>query len=141
MIIGIGFDGTCVTDEFPKIGQEIGSVDILKKLTDTGHQLILFTIRSNIDNPESENNKIHLKSGTYLTDAVKWFKKHKIPLYGIQTNPTQKTWTTSPKAYCELYIDNAALGCPLKYNKYISSKAFVDWEKIEKLLKEEYLLL
>jgi hypothetical protein len=35
-----------------------------------------------------------------LGDAIKWFKDNDIPLYGVQTNPTQKHWTTSPKKLC-----------------------------------------
>ena len=46
MIISIDFDGTCVTHEFPLIGKDIGAVPILKKLVQRGHQLILFTMRS-----------------------------------------------------------------------------------------------
>ena len=32
MIIAIDFDGTCVTDEFPKIGKDIGAVPYSNKL-------------------------------------------------------------------------------------------------------------
>jgi hypothetical protein len=129
MIIGIDFDGTCVTHAFPKIGKDIGAIPVLKELTQKGHKLILFTMRSD------------LGSANYLAQAVKWFNDNDIPLYGIQTNPTQKEWTTSPKAYCQLYIDDAALGCPLKYDHKISSRGFVDWKKVRKMLKNEYLLI
>jgi hypothetical protein len=33
-----------------------------------------------------------------------------------------------------LYIDDAALGCPLLYNPEISDKPFVDWVKVEEIL-------
>ena len=46
MDICIDFDGTCVTHEFPIIGRDIGAVPILKSLVDSGHRLILFTMRS-----------------------------------------------------------------------------------------------
>src|SRR3990167_9217708 len=112
MIIAIDFDGTCVTHEFPKVGINIGAQDVLKELVANGHQLILFTMRSDIVNPTGEDNELHLESGNYLSDALSWFELYEIPLYGIQANPTQHTWTTSPKAYAQLYIDDAALGCP-----------------------------
>jgi hypothetical protein len=60
---------------------------------------------------------------------------HNIPLYGIQSNPTQKQWTDSPKAYAHLYIDDSALGIPLKYESG-ESRPYVDWEEVEKLLIE-----
>ena len=70
----------------------------------------------------------------FLTDAVNWFKDNNIPLYGIQSNPTQLQWTTSPKSYAELMIDDSALGCPLKFDLKISNRPFVDWVEVEKLL-------
>lgn len=128
MDIVIDFDGTVVTHEFPKVGKDIGAVPVLKDLVKNGHNLILFTMRSDIINPKTDDVFIVPKSGKYLTEAVNWFKKHGIPLYGIQTNPTQHTWTTSPKAYGQIIIDDAALGCPLKIDTDICDRPFVDWE-------------
>jgi hypothetical protein len=135
MIIAIDFDGTCVTHEFPKIGKDINAVSVLKELVGNGHQLVLFTMRSDIINPTGEDNELHLESGKYLTDAVNWFKENGIPLYGIQNNPTQHTWTTSPKAYAQIYIDDAALGCPLKFDKDFAERPFVDWAIVRAMLK------
>jgi len=142
MIIAIDFDGTCTTHEFPKIGKEIGAPRVLKKLVKSGHKLILYTMRCDFlgnetlsGSPTGSNKPL-----MYLRDAVNWFKKHKIPLYGIQVNPTQHTWTISPKCYAELYIDDAALGVPLKYDPNISEKVFVDWNKVEKLLIKKEII-
>lgn len=128
MDICIDFDGTCVTHEFPNIGKDVGAVPILKKLVQRGHRLILFTMRSNKDDIP------------YLDDAVQWFQEHEIPLYAIQTNPEQKSWTDSPKAYANLFIDDAALGCPLKYDRSYSIRPFVDWEKVEQELIRRNIL-
>ena len=125
MTIAIDFDGTCVTHEYPIIGKEIGAIPILKELVENNHQLVLFTMRS----------------GKELLEAVNWFKENEIPLYGIQTNPTQNTWTTSPKAYAHLYIDDAALGCPLIYNPSIADRFFVDWEEVKEILIKKGILL
>lgn len=59
MKIGIDFDGTCVTHDYPRIGKDIGAVPVLKELVERGHKLILNTMRS----------------GKELEDAVEWFKK------------------------------------------------------------------
>ena len=138
MVVCIDFDGTCVTHEFPKVGKDIGAVPVLKDLVKNNHQLVLFTMRSDIVNPTGEDNELHLESGNYLTDAIEWFKQNEIPLYGIQTNPTQHTWTTSPKAYAQMYIDDAALGCPLSYDVkgVFSTRPFVDWVRVRHLLVE-----
>jgi len=126
MIIAIDFDGTCVSHKFPKIGHDIGAVPILKELISNGHQLILFTMRS--DRP----------NGNFLTDAVNWFKENDIELYGIQYNPTQSLWTTSNKCEANLYIDDAALGCPLIYNE--RERPYVDWYKVREILIENKII-
>ena len=123
MDILIDFDGTCVTHDFPYIGKDIGAVPVLKELVTKGNRLILFTMRS--DNNEA----------MYLTQAVNWFKDNGIQLYGIQTNPTQKQWTDSPKAYGQMLIDDIGLGIPLKLDIKLSDKPFVDWEGVKQLLK------
>jgi hypothetical protein len=138
MIIAIDFDGTCVTHEFPKVGRDIGAERVLKLLVENGHQLILHTMRSDMKNPKSRDYDIHTEGGNYLTDAVNWFKHRNIPLYGINENPTQKDWTTSPKSYANLYIDDASLGCPLIYgeldkkeNIVMYKRPHVNWEAVE----------
>lgn len=140
MYICIDFDGTCVTHEFPSIGKDIGAIPVLKELVNKGHKLILFTMRSNMKDVKSLDYNIHSQSGNYLDEAVEWFKNNKIPLYGINVNPDQITWTESPKAYGHLYIDDAALGIPLKYNVNISGRPFVDWEEVYKLLKSQNII-
>lgn len=137
--IAVDFDGTCVTHEFPKVGKDIGAVPVLKKLVENGHRLILFTMRSNCDNNSNFSVEYpEIINGTFLDDAVNWFKENDIPLYGIQTNPTQKDWTSSPKAYAQLYLDDAALGCPLIVPS--EGRPFVDWAEVEKRLVERGVL-
>lgn len=135
MTINIDFDGTCVSHEFPLVGKSIGAEKVLRKLTDKGHKLILFTMRSDRKKAkDTRDNTIQNVTGDFLTEAVNWFKKNDIPLYGIQTNPTQHNWTTSPKSYAEMIIDDSALGCPLTFDGAISKKPFVDWIAVEMYL-------
>ena len=141
MDINLDFDGTCVTHDFPQVGKNIGSQRVLKKLIDNGHRLILFTMRS--DRKEATpvvDPTIQNVTGKFLTEAVNWFKENDIPLYGIQTNPTQLSWTSSPKSYAQLMIDDSALGCPLKYDLSLSNRPFVDWEKVEEWLENSKVL-
>lgn len=126
MIIAIDFDGTCVTHDYPLVGKDIGAIPILKKLVEEGNQLILWTMRGNKPGAET------------LADAVKWFSDNQIPLWGINENPQQKEtgWTNSNKQYANMYIDDAALGCPLKMDENISERPFVDWSAIYEMLVE-----
>jgi hypothetical protein len=132
MIIAIDFDGTCVTHEYPEIGYEIGAVPVLKKLVAHGHKLILWTMRSDFGSVPLIGTEKEIEAN-FLTEAVNWFKKHEIPLFGIQRNPEQDSWTTSPKAYAQLYIDDAALGCPLV--TIYGQRPYVDWMAVDILLK------
>ena len=96
-IIAIDFDGTVVTHAYPHMGMDAGAVPVLKELVANDCKLILYTMRS----------------GQLLEKAVQWFKEQKIPLYAINENPGQKSWTSSPKVHADLYIDDSALGCPI----------------------------
>ena len=126
MYIAVDFDGTCVTHEYPKVGRDIGAVPVLKKLTNSGHQLILHTMRCNKE----------------LEEAVEWFNKNDIPLYVINENPSQKRWTESPKIFAHLYIDDAALGIPMiTYDSNLAPhKPYVNWRSVEVILKKKGIL-
>lgn len=135
MYICVDFDGTVVTHDFPNIGKDIGAVPVLRDLVKCGHKLILFTMRSNISNPHSDDPHIVSVGGDYLTHAVNWFGSNGLPLYGINYNPDQALWTLSPKAYGNLYIDDAALGAPLKMDLSLSKRPFIDWVSVRKYLE------
>ena len=114
--IVLDFDGTVVKHRYPAVGEDIGAVSVLQKLVKNGHQLLLSTMRSR--DSEGEDT---------LQPALDWFKEHDIPLYGINENPSQKNWTTSPKVYGNIYIDDAALGAPLKTDDSGDAPPFIDW--------------
>jgi hypothetical protein len=125
LTIAVDFDGTCVTHEYPNVGKDIGAVPVLKELVNLGHKLILFTMRD----------------GEQLEDAINWFKDNDITLYSVGINPSQKNWTQSNKCYANLYIDDAALGCPLIYpntknEKGEDDRPYVDWNRISQMLFE-----
>lgn len=127
MDIAIDFDGTCVAHEYPSIGKDIGSIPVLKRLVEQGHNLILFTMRSRKE----------------LDDAINWFALNDIKLHGIQYNPTQTIWTSSNKCYAQLYIDDAALGAPLQRDKdpdIEDSRPYIDWNAVELLLEVDGIL-
>ena len=119
-IVAVDFDGTCVTHEYPEIGQEVPNVvDVLKKLNENEVRIILWTIRS----------------GEYLQDAINWFAARGVKLWAVNKNPQQRFWSKSPKAYAPVYIDDAAIGCPLIYPEN-GSRPYADWFAIEILLQE-----
>lgn len=139
LICLIDFDGTCTTHEFPNIGKDIGAAPVLRELVAAGHQLILWTMRcDHTEFPTSDDPNIHPVGGNYLSEAIQWFKDRDIPIYGINTNPTQLSWTSSPKAYGTLCIDDINLGARL--TKIAHLKPFIDWEKTYEDLQDTGVL-
>jgi hypothetical protein len=122
LILAIDFDGTCVTHDYPEVGKDIGAAPVLKKLIEHGHRLMLWTMRGNKPGAET------------LNDAVKWFKDNDIELWGINENPEQQAtgWSLSHKQYANIYVDDAAVGCPLLFNKEFHNKPYVDWVAVDK---------
>lgn len=142
--IAIDFDGTVVTHDYPKVGKDIGAVPVLKELVKEGHKLILFTMRNHGDPREqkglSKDYTGELLNTDVLDDAVKWFEDNKIPLFGININPTQISWTNSPKVFAHVIIDDTACGAPLKKDIFLSKKPFIDWIRVRQwLVQEGYL--
>ena len=125
MYICVDFDGTVVDHCYPEIGEEAPkAIYWLKRFQDQGARLILFTMRSDTE-----------IGGPMLSNAVTFLESSGIKLYGINRNPDQDSWTKSPKAFADVYIDDAAFGCPL-----IKPQGFrrpcVDWEKVGPALLE-----
>jgi hydroxymethylpyrimidine pyrophosphatase-like HAD family hydrolase len=103
MYICVDFDGTIVDHRFPEIGPPVPeALEWMKKWQAAGGRLILFTMRADGG-----------KQGDVLSQAVNYLTQNGINLYGVNMNPTQVHWTKSPKAYGNVYIDDAAFGCPL----------------------------
>jgi len=128
LTICIDFDGTIVKHEFPKVGEpNLKAIEWIKKFVEAKANIILFTMRSDGG-----------KFGPTLTEAVDYIENEGISLYGVNVNPGQGIWTSSPKAYGQLYIDDAAFGCPLIHPED-GSRPYVDWDvvgpEVMKMLK------
>jgi hydroxymethylpyrimidine pyrophosphatase-like HAD family hydrolase len=97
MIIAIDFDGTIVEHDYPKIGKPIPfAFDVLKKLKEEGHQLILWTIRE----------------GELLDDAVAFCERHGVVFNAVNENisPNVADFFPSRKINAELFIDDRNIG-------------------------------
>jgi len=128
MYIAVDFDGTIVDHVFPEIGEDVpGAFRWLLRFKNLGAILILWTMRS--DGQEF---------GNVLTAAAIHCAKRGLVFDHINENP--QDWTTSPKAYAHVYIDDAAFGCPLLRNTRLGGRPYVDWSivgpAVEKIIKE-----
>lgn len=118
LVCAVDFDGTCVFHRYPEVGKDVPlAAHVLRTMVERyGWKLILLTMRS----------------GAELQDAVKWFQERGIPLYSVNSNPTQRRWTASPKVHRDLYIGDEALGCPLM--EVEGERPVVDWSEVASLL-------
>lgn len=117
-IVAVDFDGTIVDHRFPEIGAPVPeALRVLRRLVDLKFRIIVWTMRSE----------------EFLKAAQDFMAKHLIDVWSFNANPTQHTWSSSPKAYAHYYIDDSAIGCPLLTVPGFA-RPCVDWRKVEKLI-------
>ena len=99
MVIAIDFDGTIVEHRYPLIGKELPfAIDTLRKLSQDGHKLILWTVRE----------------GKLLDDAVEFCKSRGLEFYAVNRDYPEENlgnnnhYTRKLKA--DLWIDDRNLG-------------------------------
>ena len=112
-VIAVDFDGTLVEHTYPGIGPQVASgVEWCKRFQLLGAKVFLWNMRSDRNNPEFPNEPID----TCLTNAVDWCREQGLEFWGVNENPAQvkSGWSTSRKQYANVYIDDAAFGCPLQ---------------------------
>lgn len=130
MYICIDFDGTLVDHAYPEIGAPVPrALDYLRRWQALDASLILFTMRSD-----------GKADGSMLSQAVEYLSDNGISLYGINSNPTQHAWTGSPKAFANLYIDDAAFGCPL-WHPAGFRRPCVDWSIVGPVVEKQLLAI
>lgn len=113
MIFAIDFDGTLSKFKYPDIGEPVpNAIETCLTLQAEGHKLILYTMRD----------------GKELQEAVDWCAERSLKFWGVNKNPAQHNWTTSPKIDADLYIDDKAYGVPLFLLD--GEKPIVDWSRV-----------
>ncbi len=127
MIWAIDFDGTIVTHDYPDMGVPLpGAIEWLKTFQQHGVKLLMWTMRSE----------------DKLQEAIQLLNDNGVEMWAYNENPEQD-WTTSPKAYADLYVDDRALGCPTIRDD--RGRLCVDWSIVgpmlyDLLLRQEAVL-
>jgi hypothetical protein len=131
LIIAVDFDGTIVEHKFPAIGNESpGAFMWLRRWQELGGRLILWTMRS--------DNVVAGRS--YLTDAVEYCRQNGVEFWGVNENPEQKSWTTSPKVYANFYVDDAGVLAPLSPPATPDSGgAVINWAKVGPYIERQLI--
>ena len=98
MTIAVDFDGTIVEHKYPEIGKELPfAVSTLKRLTEGGHKIILWTVRE----------------GRLLDEAVAYCRDRGLEFYAVNSEYPDDSWNrngVSRKISADLYIDDRSLG-------------------------------
>ena len=99
MIIAVDFDGTIVEHQYPAIGKELPyAIDVLKKLQEEKHRLILWTVRE----------------GKLLEDAVNFCRERGLEFYAVNRDyPEEEKGKNSHytrKLKADMWIDDRNLG-------------------------------
>lgn len=103
LTIAVDFDGTLCEYAFPSIGhqsaEQIDLMNLLKKLKQEGHKLILWTNRG--DNEQYKS----------LSEAVNWCKQKGLEFDAINENlpDIKKLSGYSPKIMADYYLDDKAI--------------------------------
>lgn len=139
MIIAVDFDGTCCVHNYPEIGEENPyAIQTMKSLIENGHKIFLWTMRGHakdiIDDAGDESIQTVDTQRDTLQEALDWLKERGIYIKG-NISPAQ--FSTSPKQYAAIYIDDAALGCPLTKFK---GHTVVDWLKIATMFADANII-
>lgn len=124
LILAIDFDGTLAEHEFPRIGGEVPeAINWCKVFQGMGAKLIMWTVRQDGHH-----------YGDVRTQAVTWCKDRGLVFDAVNNDLEVYSWTQGNKIYANIYIDDAALGCPVIWTP--RGKRVADWSKIGPVVVE-----
>lgn len=137
MRILLDFDGTVVEHEYPRIGRcNFGCAEVIRKLQDAGHQIVLNTYRADCANGSLENALNYLNNHLWTTvsrEKMDDEQFHPLPITEhtrIKINPQPWEWDLM-QFTGEIHIDDLATGIPLKPQVMRCPGDMVDWAKID----------
>lgn len=135
MKIYLDFDGTVVEHTYPTIGRcNFGCFEVIKKLQDAGHEIILNTMRVELNDGTFEKSLKHLSNGwMMIKDKSKRdsFEMKEITDYTkSKIHPHRWDLENSIKIG-EMYIDDIATDIPLK-DAVMTNGKMVDWDELDR---------
>lgn len=134
-IIAVDFDGTIVSDEFPKIGKpNYELIRTLRAMQRKGVKLILWTSRNN-----------SCEMGTLLTNAIEACEHFGLKFDAINENISEVKKLTggdTRKVYADVYLDDHSINAATDrlYWSYRVGITFQNLLAIEDEIKDEEIL-
>ena len=127
MKIYLDFDGTVTIHKYPDIGiYNEGCFEVVRKLQDAGHEIILNTYRANCNDGTLEEAIEYLKNADQILPILKVEK--------LKVKPIPWDWKVFKQKQL-IFIDDICPGSPLRKAER-SEYMVVDWERIDKEFSE-----
>jgi len=140
MEIILDFDGTVVEHNYPKMGRcNFGCFEVLKKLQDAGHKIILNTYRADCNNGTLEQALKLLNEQYWMMLKDRSMRedfemKPITEFYKSKVDPHPFDWEAI-KRDNRIFIDDIAYNIPLKKACMVQSD-MVDWDELDKQFEE-----
>ena len=128
MTIYLDFDGTVVEHFFPLMGAlNPGSLDVIKKLKEANHDIILNTFRSDMEDGTLQLalDFINNQTGIHFTEHT-----------DLKIAPGSWDWKFFEKNSV-VFIDDLCKGIPLRKNIVLLNGEMVDWPAVDKEFTEK----
>lgn len=134
-IIQLDFDGTVVEHAYPRLGRyNPGSLEVVKKLHDAGHEIVLNTMRVELQSGLEFKKTLDfvVDNRRYIKDVISLSYNYK----KISPHP----WILDELGKKEhIFIDDIAKGIPL-IPAVMTRGYMVDWKTIEQQFIEKGVL-
>ena len=129
-IIYLDFDGTVVEHAYPEIGApNPGSIEVIRKLQEAGHTIILNTYRADLDQASLEAAINYLEKEEHGLNPMHDVTPAKI-------HPPDWNWEAFV-ASSTIFIDDTCSGTPLTRNIALPFGFMVDWRVLDKWFEEK----
>jgi hypothetical protein len=129
MKIYLDFDGTVTEHAYPEIGRyNPRSLEVVKKLQDVGHEIILNTYRANLDHDKLQESLDYVNSDGWL-EVSEEFELDYISATSVKLDPHPWNLDTALERGV-LYIDDIAHKIPL-IPSVIKGRNMVDWNELD----------
>jgi hydroxymethylpyrimidine pyrophosphatase-like HAD family hydrolase len=130
MKIYLDFDGTVVEHDYPRLGKpNPRAIEIITKLKNAGHEIILNTYRANLDKKLLQDAVDYMNEKVFTDNGIE-FLNSKLHPYGLD-------WGTI-HATNELYIDDISANTPMKRQVHVPGD-MVDWTELHYQFEENGL--
>lgn len=129
MKIYLDFDGTIVESDYPNIGKyNTGCFDVIKKLQNAGHIIVLNSYRCEANNGTFDDAMNFLNNPLNNLKSITEFNENKIipPEFNLQSFIQNKI----------IFIDDLCKGTPLKIATNKTDTTIVDFYSLDKLFLE-----